>query len=103
MEPLTHAQGMTDAQRQLFLSEFNQRCKNQTTAIFLALALGGIGAHRFYMGNIRIGFVYLAFCWTLVPLFTSLLEIFVMPGRVDRYNERLAEELALKVKGLSAA
>lgn len=47
---------------------------NRTTAAVLALVLGGIGAHKFYLGKTGMGLVYLAFCWTTVPLWISLVE-----------------------------
>lgn len=46
----------------------------KTTAALLALFLGGLGAHKFYLGRTGMGLVYLAFCWTLVPAFISLVE-----------------------------
>lgn len=48
--------------------------KDKTTATILAFFLGGIGAHRFYLGQTGLGFAYLLFCWTLVPLFLSLID-----------------------------
>jgi ribosomal protein L40E len=47
---------------------------NKTTAALLALFLGGIGAHKFYLGRTGMGLLYLAFCWTGVPLIISLVE-----------------------------
>lgn len=47
---------------------------NKTTAALLALFLGGIGAHKFYLGRTGMGLLYLAFCWTLIPAFISLVE-----------------------------
>ena len=46
----------------------------KTTAALLALFLGGLGAHKFYLGRTGMGLVYLAFCWTLVPALISLVE-----------------------------
>lgn len=56
-DPLLYTQGMTDHQRLLFMSEYNHRQKNGTTGVLLALFLGGLGAHRFYMGQIGWGIV----------------------------------------------
>lgn len=42
--------------------------KNRTTAIILALLLGGLGIHRFYLGKPLIGLLYLLFCWTFIPM-----------------------------------
>ncbi len=41
--------------------------RNRNVAVCMALVLGGFGAHKFYLGQRRQGFLYLAFFWTLVP------------------------------------
>lgn len=48
--------------------------KNKTVAALLALLLGGLGAHKFYLGKTGWGFVYLLTCWTLIPAFLGLIE-----------------------------
>jgi TM2 domain-containing membrane protein YozV len=48
--------------------------KNKTTAGILALLLGGLGAHKFYLGKTGMGILYLVFCWTLVPAVIALVE-----------------------------
>lgn len=51
--------------------------KDKTTAGVLALFLGGIGAHKFYLGRWIQGIVYLLLCWTYVPAVLGLLEAIV--------------------------
>lgn len=48
--------------------------KDKTTAALLAIFLGGIGAHKFYLGNLITGLIYLLFCWTFIPAFLGLIE-----------------------------
>ena len=43
--------------------------------ILLALFLGGIGAHDFYVGKTVKGLIKLAFCWTGIPTIISLFNI----------------------------
>lgn len=51
------------------------RCtKSKTTAGVLALLLGGLGFHKFYLGKIGQGILYLLFCWTYIPAFLGLCE-----------------------------
>lgn len=38
--------------------------KSKTTAGLLALFLGGAGAHKFYLGQWKMGLLYLLFIWT---------------------------------------
>jgi TM2 domain-containing membrane protein YozV len=48
--------------------------KSRTIAVLLALFLGGIGAHRFYLGKTRSGILYLVFCWTFLPSLIAFCE-----------------------------
>ena len=41
--------------------------KSKVTAALLAFFLGGFGAHKFYLGNIKWGVIYLLFVWTYIP------------------------------------
>lgn len=47
---------------------------NRVTAGLLAIFLGGLGAHKFYLGKLGMGFLYLIFCWTFIPAVVSLIE-----------------------------
>ena len=49
--------------------------KSKATAVILALFLGGgIGLHRFYLGQWWWGIWYLLFCWTYIPMVIALFE-----------------------------
>lgn len=48
--------------------------KDRTTAGILALLLGGIGAHKFYLGDTGLGILYLCFSWTLIPALIGFIE-----------------------------
>jgi TM2 domain-containing membrane protein YozV len=48
--------------------------KNRVLAIVLALFLGGLGIHRFYVGRAGSGVIYLLFCWTGIPAIVAVLE-----------------------------
>ena len=46
-----------------------------TVYLLLAIFLGGIGAHDFYVGKPVKGIIKLAFCWTGIPTIISLFNI----------------------------
>ena len=48
--------------------------KSRITAGIFALLLGGIGIHKFYLGQIGAGVLYVLFCWTLIPYLIALVE-----------------------------
>ena len=48
--------------------------KSKIAAGILAILLGGLGIHKFYMGKIGKGLLYLLFCWTGIPAFIGLIE-----------------------------
>ena len=48
--------------------------KSKVAAGVLAILLGGIGVHKFYLGKIGTGILYLLFCWTGIPAFIGFIE-----------------------------
>ena len=48
--------------------------KNKTTAALFAIFLGGIGVHKFYLGQAGSGIAYLLFCWTFIPLLLGVVQ-----------------------------
>lgn len=48
--------------------------KNKTTAALLAIFLGGLGAHKFYLEKFGQGIIYLLLCWTWIPAIISFIE-----------------------------
>lgn len=60
-----------------------QNVPNKGTAIALALILGGLGVHKFYMGNTGMGVLYLLFCWTLIPAIGAFIEGIIYASESD--------------------
>lgn len=48
--------------------------KNRVAAAILAIFLGDLGIHKFYMGKIGQGILYLVFCWTGIPAIVGIIE-----------------------------
>lgn len=63
--------------------------KNRLLTIVLAVFLGGLGIHRFYLGNYVMGAVYLIFCWSGIPACIALVEAlyFLVIGE-DQFNHK---------------
>lgn len=67
--------------------------KQKFVAGLLALFLGGLGIHKFYLGKGGQGLIYILFCWTFIPAFLGLIEglnYLTMSQQVfdERYNNR---------------
>lgn len=64
--------------------------KNKIAAGVFAILLGGIGIHKFYMGQIGKGIVYLLFFWTCIPALLGLIEgICILTEDDARFVKRL--------------
>ena len=65
--------------------------KSKLAAALFALFLGGFGIHKFYLGQVGWGVVYLLFCWTLIPTIAGFIEGIVLlvmsePDFVRKYG-----------------
>lgn len=61
-------------QQPVYSERSNWPIKSKVIAGVLALLLGGIGVHKFYLGKTGMGVLYLLFSWTLIPGFVSFIE-----------------------------
>ncbi len=48
--------------------------KSKIAAGLFGIFLGGLGIHKFYLGQIGWGIVYLIFCWTFIPEIAGFIE-----------------------------
>jgi TM2 domain-containing membrane protein YozV len=58
--------------------------KTKITAALLAIFLGGLGIHKFYLGQNGAGVLYLLFCWTFIPALLAVIDFIVLIGMNDR-------------------
>ena len=63
--------------------------RNKLVAALLAIFLGGLGIHKFYLGQTGWGILYLVFCWTFIPAFVGLIEgILFLVMSQDDFNRK---------------
>ena len=98
LEHINLMQGMTDNQKMIFTNEYNSKCKNKGVCYLFLLFTGGIGGHHYYLGNIFWAVLCTLFFWTFIPVFISLIEIFIAWHYVEKYNKNLANGLKVKIK-----
>ena len=75
-------------------ANMNLPVKSKTVAGILALLLGGIGIHKFYLGQTGKGILYILFCWTYIPSILAFIEgLTILCGTdekfMSKYNCRL--------------
>ena len=80
-----------------FQQQYAMVRRDEVAGVLLALFLGGIGMHHFYLRRTGLGILYLCLCWTPLPWFLGFVESFFMPGRVRRWNAFEAESIVYRL------
>ena len=63
--------------------------RDRVSAALLAFFLGGIGAHKFYLGRWVQGIIYLVFCWTFIPAGVAVIEgIVYLASTNEAFNRK---------------
>ena len=61
--------------------------KSKVAAALLAFFLGGFGVHKFYLGHVGLGILYLLFFWTFIPSIIAFVEfILLLTMSDDTFN-----------------
>ena len=92
---------MNDQQRAWFYAEYERARKDEVIGVLLAIFLGGLGIHHFYLRRDGLGILYLVFSWTGIPMVIAWIEAFSMPGRVRHYNAAQAIYISTHILGAS--
>jgi TM2 domain-containing membrane protein YozV len=79
----------------IFYQQYEAVRRDELVGILLALFLGGLGIHHFYLRRTGLGILYLCFFWTGIPALLGFIECFFMPGRVREFN-------AIEAAGIAA-
>lgn len=68
------------------------KTKNKVLAGLLAIFLGGLGIHKFYLGKIGMGILYIIFCWTYIPSFIGFIEgIIYLASSPEKFNAKYSK------------
>jgi TM2 domain-containing membrane protein YozV len=73
--------------------------KDRSVAILLALLLGGLGTHRFYLRQFKKGALYLVFCWTFIPAFVALYDSYRYYKHPEWFNTGVTAASASDLTG----
>lgn len=67
--------------------------KSKLAAALFAIFLGGLGIHKFYLGRIGWGIVYLLFCWTFIPTIVAFIEgILLLVMSDEEFNRKYGND-----------
>jgi TM2 domain-containing membrane protein YozV len=94
-------QTIPEQNKSLFMMQYNNSKKDATIGVLLALFLGGLGIHKFYLGQSGAGVLYLLFCWTFIPALIAFFESFTMAITVSKYNRNRMVQLSTMLGGSS--
>lgn len=78
-----------DQATEIFLIKATKGNKQKTAALLLALFLGGLGGHHFYLGNTGAGVLSLLFFWTFIPAIIALINLVqLICMNEQKFNEK---------------
>ena len=92
---------MSASEKFAFYNVYNLRKKETAIGVTLALVLGGLGIHRFWLGETKAAFTYLIFCWTILPIFFAIVDAACMGDICRKHNNQIAKELHDNIKTLT--
>lgn len=77
-----------------FINQMSRPVKSKIVAALLAIFLGGLGIHKFYLGKKLLGVLYLIFCWTYIPGILGVVDAILILTSTDenfmkKYNCRI--------------
>lgn len=73
--------------------------KSKVAAGILAIFLGDLGIHKFYLGKGGMGVLYLLFCWTFIPGIIGFIEgIILLTMDEEKFNDTYNRSAGLVAK-----
>ena len=95
---------MNEAQRLMFQRKMGKARKRKKVGALLCILGGMLGAHRYYMGEYKIGAAY-TIVGLIPPLFSitfivSMVDLLSIMDKIDKYNRRKALQFASQIEGV---
>jgi len=70
--------GVRQASPFAYLNAIAPNGKSKLAAVLFAFFLGSFGFHKFYLGRIGLGVLYLLFCWTFIPSVLGIIDAILL-------------------------
>ncbi|MCX8045749.1 MAG: TM2 domain-containing protein [Anoxybacillus gonensis] len=87
---------LTTQELQILTSEMEKRKKSSGTAWLLWIFLGGIGAHRYYLGKIGTG-VLMTLTIGCLGIWTFI-DLFLLSGMIRKTNEGIERTIIEEIR-----
>lgn len=66
--------------------------KAESLQRLFAFFLGAIGGHKFYLGQVGLGILYLLFFWTFIPALVAFIEFILLLIMSDeKFNQKYGQ------------
>ena len=91
LETITSA--LNEEELEMFNKTYLKRKKSVFIGVLLTLFPCGFGFHKFYLGANKAGWLYLLFCWTLIPFIFQLVEVLFMGKIIESKNLDIAQQI----------
>ena len=70
--------------------DYTYKGKNKLVTAILAIVLGDLGIHYFYLGKTGLGVLMLVFCWTGIPAIIGLIQgILILLGSNEDFQRKV--------------
>ena len=89
---------LNEKELEMFNKSYRKRKKSVFIGVLLTLFPCGFGFHKFYLGANKAGWLYLLFCWTMIPLFIQLVEVLFMGKIIEAKNLDIAQQIVEDIR-----
>ena len=89
---------LNEKELEMFNESYRKRKKSVFIGVLLTLFPCGFGFHKFYLGANKAGWLYLLFCWTMIPLFIQLVEVLFMGKIIEAKNLDIAQQIVEDIR-----